>query len=192
MSHRPRLWTVPFSDIKEGQNRLDYELDLDELGITEHEVAENPSFETLVGRVRVELNILRRGRRFLLDGTVRFRAKLQCAVCNEEFERDYAEEMTSEYVEEGDVPSPQGLLMDNQDRDRVAFQGDELQVAPLVRDTIHLAIPMAPKCRPDCKGLCPRCGKDLNEGDCDCPKNAESPFAELAGIKEKNPEEKAG
>jgi uncharacterized protein len=187
MSRRPRLWTIPFADIKEGQNRLEYELDLDELGINEHEVAENPSFETLVGRVRVELDILRRGRRFLVEGTVGFRARLQCAVCNEEFERDYAEAMTSEYVEEGDVPSPQGLLMDNQERDRVAFQGDELQLAQLVRDTLHLAIPIAPRCREDCKGLCSTCGKDLNEGDCDCPKESGSPFAELNRLKQDEP-----
>jgi uncharacterized protein len=46
--------------------------------------------------------------------------------------------------------------------------GDELDLAPLARDAIVLELPMAPLCRPDCAGLCPRCGANRNEGDCGC------------------------
>ena len=37
-----------------------------------------------------------------------------------------------------------------------------------VRQSILLAFPLKHVCRDDCKGLCPRCGKNLNEGSCDC------------------------
>ncbi len=45
----------------------------------------------------------------------------------------------------------------------------------LVRDAIGLEIPLNPLCRPDCAGLCPRCGADLNEGMCDCPPDQGDP-----------------
>jgi uncharacterized protein len=40
----------------------------------------------------------------------------------------------------------------------------ELDLEPLAREAIQLAAPIAPVCRPDCRGLCPECGLDLNAG----------------------------
>lgn len=45
----------------------------------------------------------------------------------------------------------------------------ELDLRPAVREQWLLAAPGFLECRPDCKGLCPRCGADLNAGPCDCP-----------------------
>jgi uncharacterized protein len=39
---------------------------------------------------------------------------------------------------------------------------------PDIREEIVLDYPIKPLCRPDCKGLCPKCGKNLNEGGCSC------------------------
>ena len=41
---------------------------------------------------------------------------------------------------------------------------DTIDLGPLVRDAIVLELPSAPLCRPDCRGLCPHCGADRNEG----------------------------
>jgi uncharacterized protein len=38
----------------------------------------------------------------------------------------------------------------------------------MVRENILLEAPLAPLCRPDCAGLCPTCGIDLNSATCDC------------------------
>ena len=38
-----------------------------------------------------------------------------------------------------------------------------------IRDTVLLGIPQFPVCKSDCRGLCPQCGKNLNDGPCDCP-----------------------
>ncbi len=46
--------------------------------------------------------------------------------------------------------------------------GDLVDLGPIVREELLLAIPVFPQCRPDCKGLCPRCGIDLNEETCEC------------------------
>jgi uncharacterized protein len=47
--------------------------------------------------------------------------------------------------------------------------GEEVDLEPLVRESVLLELPLAPLCADDCRGLCPQCGADLNEGECDCP-----------------------
>ncbi len=49
------------------------------------------------------------------------------------------------------------------------YEGDRFDLAEVVRELVALAIPMKHLCRDDCKGLCQKCGKDLNEGPCGCP-----------------------
>jgi uncharacterized protein len=48
------------------------------------------------------------------------------------------------------------------------IEDDTIDLGPLVRDAIVLELPMAPLCREDCRGLCPQCGADRNEGECGC------------------------
>ena len=45
----------------------------------------------------------------------------------------------------------------------------------LVRDNVGLNLPINPLCKDDCAGLCPRCGADLNQGDCGCPTDEGDP-----------------
>lgn len=45
---------------------------------------------------------------------------------------------------------------------------DEVDLEPMAREAILVELPAAPLCRDDCRGLCPTCGADRNEGDCDC------------------------
>jgi len=51
--------------------------------------------------------------------------------------------------------------------------GRRLDLREEARETLLLEMPMVPKCRPDCRGLCPRCGADLNQGPCGCAPEAE-------------------
>jgi uncharacterized protein len=52
--------------------------------------------------------------------------------------------------------------------DAFPITGGQIDLAPMVREEILLAIPDAPLCQPDCPGLCPICGADLQEGPCGC------------------------
>lgn len=47
-------------------------------------------------------------------------------------------------------------------------QGDVIDLRPAVREQWLLEVPPFVQCRPDCKGLCPKCGADLNSGACSC------------------------
>ena len=48
------------------------------------------------------------------------------------------------------------------------FEGDGIDIAPALLQALLLELPMQPLCRPDCKGLCPDCGADLNQQPCTC------------------------
>ena len=63
-----------------------------------------------------------------------------------------------------------------------AFRINPQQILDLeeaVRQLWMTALPMQPLCRRDCRGLCPRCGKDLNEGTCSCPSEADERWGAL-------------
>jgi uncharacterized protein len=64
------------------------------------------------------------------------------------------------------------------------YSGEWVDVGELVREALLLSLPAYPLCREDCRGLCARCGADLNQGACSCPPERESPFAALAGLKD--------
>ncbi len=58
-----------------------------------------------------------------------------------------------------------------------------IDVEPVIHEAIVLAEPMRVLCTPDCRGLCPRCGKDLNEGPCGCADDDQDPrLASLAKL----------
>jgi len=48
------------------------------------------------------------------------------------------------------------------------YEGEEIDIAPLVHERIILALPTRPLCRESCKGLCPQCGTNLNVDTCAC------------------------
>jgi uncharacterized protein len=64
------------------------------------------------------------------------------------------------------------------------FDGRTIELDPIIREQILLALPMDAVCRDDCKGLCPSCGKDLNESACACaPRPMDPRLAALKSIK---------
>jgi uncharacterized protein len=68
--------------------------------------------------------------------------------------------------------------------DQVVYTGKELDLAPVVREQILLALPMDALCTEDCKGLCQVCGGNLNERECSCDRHVPDPrWAKLKNIK---------
>ena len=61
------------------------------------------------------------------------------------------------------------------DMDANALGEEGIDLAPMVRDIVIAALPIRNLCRPDCKGLCPKCGADLNQGDCGCDREVVDP-----------------
>ena len=61
----------------------------------------------------------------------------------------------------------------------------EVDLRPAVREELVLSVPRYVECRADCRGLCPRCGKDLNAGPCGCGPVPDPRWQALADLKGK-------
>ena len=67
--------------------------------------------------------------------------------------------------------------------DAVEITGDQIDLAPVVREYVVLDLPDAPLCRDDCAGICPNCGIDRNVGSCTCHTTAIDPrWSALEGL----------
>lgn len=68
--------------------------------------------------------------------------------------------------------------------DQEFFDGKTIDLDPILREQVLLALPMNVICSEDCQGLCPMCGQNLNEGKCGCePKTVDPRFAVLKDVK---------
>lgn len=72
-----------------------------------------------------------------------------------------------------------------EDPDGYPLDGEVADLEPPIRDAVLLALPLAPTCHPGCRGLCARCGGDLNTGSCPGHEDeVDSPFASLRELLE--------
>ena len=71
-----------------------------------------------------------------------------------------------------------------EDPDAHVIENDQIDLLPMVRENILLAVPIGPLCREDCPGFCPQCGADLSEGACGCDGTVQDPrWAALDALK---------
>ncbi len=107
-------------------------------------------------------------------GTADFDYTRKCDRCAKEVTRHFS------------VPVRHTLVTDCSDEASSGYTviGDmKLDVDEVVREDVLLSVPGRYLCREDCKGLCSRCGKDLNEGACSCKKDETDPrLAALAEL----------
>jgi uncharacterized protein len=59
--------------------------------------------------------------------------------------------------------------------DAFPFDGEQLDLGPMVRELVLMELPAAPLCGDDCAGICPTCGVDRNEAPCRCEEDATDP-----------------
>ena len=70
-------------------------------------------------------------------------------------------------------------LNDEDNDDFIVVENLSLDLDELVLEDIYLSLPTRFLCKDDCKGLCPFCGKDLNDEQCDCKKPVDPRLAAL-------------
>ena len=109
-----------------------------------------------------------------VQASVRASVTLLCSRCLSSFERPV--DLSCEGKFTGDVLAKESE--DEEDVETFPLEGTFCHLDEMIRHEIVLSLPMKPLCSDECKGLCPKCGKNLNEGDCDCiaPKAPPSPF----------------
>jgi uncharacterized protein len=130
--------------------------------------------------------------RFRLVGTVTTAFELGCSRCLEPFTLPVDAAFDLRYLPKGGALEPRdGDDERETNEDDVSssfYEGEEIDLAALLREQFYLALPMKPLCRPDCRGLCPQCGTNLNVDTCQCRPQWGDP--RLAGLKALVPERK--
>lgn len=110
----------------------------------------------------------------LVTGQVTARATLQCARCLRTVDEELSVDVRELFALDPREAEDDGYAL---------LPDDRLPLDAMARDAIVLAFPPAPLCRPDCAGLCQRCGADLNVTDCGHRQGAVDPrWAALADL----------
>jgi uncharacterized protein len=152
------------------------------------------------GPLLIQLELSEQEGRISVTGTLEGTAIRQCVRCLAEYSDPFSVSLYAEYLPQAgvaakSVPAEQGRRNRKRGAQPVEpeeeadeedelywYQGDHLDLVPMLREQVILAAPMQPICREDCLGLCPQCGQNLNERRCDCPPaQAPSPFRVLRG-----------
>ena len=155
---------INLSDLEEIGNRkqVSLELKFHDLEFVDREIEiEKP--------IQLDLEIFNTSDSFVVEGKLKAELILRCSRCLEKYSSqiklDISEDVLKEEMEDE----------------------EELYLNDIVVDNIILFLPMKPLCSEDCEGICPQCGQNLNEGDCDCEVEKIDPrLAKLKDIYEKN------
>lgn len=112
--------------------------------------------------------------RVSVTGEIAARADTRCSRCLEPVSFPISAELNADYDRQPDPEDP----------DLYSFEASTIELTDAVRDALLLNMPMRVLCGEDCRGLCPRCGANLNRTTCTCQEGAEvtNPFSALKNI----------
>lgn len=129
--------------------------------------------------LEVHLEAQQVGHDVVVRGRLRGEARLECRRCLAAVRLPIAEEVAVLYQAGVDaVEAEQSEVYP------LPARGTELDLGPMVREQVMLAVPAYAACSEACKGLCPTCGKNLNEGPCACePDTGDDRWAVLRRLK---------
>lgn len=119
-------------------------------------------------RVAGDCRLLRTQRGILVKCVLDTAAELTCSRCLNTFAQPLKVKFEEEYLPTVDVHT--GTPLEPPESGTFTIDKNHiLDIDEAIRQYALLVTPMKPLCRQDCRGLCPQCGKNLNEGACTCP-----------------------
>lgn len=128
--------------------------------------------------VEAVFDLERRGERLTIRGRAELEGEQICARCTQPFRfRLGADFLVVSEPRGSEDPRDEAAL--ERDGEILFHDGNELVLDGAIREALILEVPVVMLCRPDCKGLCPHCGKDLNEGACSCSVSSGDPRWEV-------------
>ena len=156
---------IALDDIKATPKGLDYTEEVDELnarlerGVHDYRVPRG---------LTVHVEFYRSGLDVFFQGSLSGQVLGTCARCLEEYA--FGLDHPFVFVLEPRAIAPNDSARLSPDDLALSFyEGDEIDLTPLVHEQIILALPTRPLCGESCRGLCSRCGANLNAGACGCP-----------------------
>ena len=121
-----------------------------------------------------------------LRGRLSAGLELQCARCLEPLRQDVKRDFELLYRPLGADAGRDELSVTDAEAEIGYYQGDGLLLEDALREQVLLALPLKVTCREDCKGLCPQCGKNLNQEQCSCSTEEEDPrWAALKDVRDR-------
>lgn len=126
------------------------------------QVADDLTVHNLRGRVA----LTRTPQGLYAEGRLRGTVRVECVRCLAETPQLLTSHISDLFIYPPEN-APEGALM--------VDETAHLDLAPVVREDMLVSMPMRVLCRPDCKGLCPHCGQNWNEGVCDCEEDQTDP-----------------
>ncbi len=122
-----------------------------------------------------------------LVGDYSTRVEIACARCLEPVTRDLASAFDLLYRPLGVDAGTAERAVHEGDTEIGYYTGEGIQLEDVLREQVLLAAPLKAVCREDCKGICPRCGRNLNVENCQCPppEVPDARWEALKGIKDK-------
>jgi uncharacterized protein len=133
---------------------------------------------TVLGDVHFDGTVRKDEPRFILSGRLQARLQLICGRCLEPFTLPVDTQVDLTYVPHPAVAADDEVELSQDDLTTAFYRDLTLDLGEMVREQFYLALPMRPLCREDCKGLCPQCGTNLNQGTCACDVRWEDPRLE--------------
>jgi len=106
-----------------------------------------------------------------LDVTVKVDYDAECARCLKPLSRSFETSFSRTLISKGELVN---TSEDDAD-DYIEVVDGMLDIETAAAEQLMMEFPMKELCFDDCKGLCPKCGRDLNEGDCGCVKKEIDP-----------------
>jgi uncharacterized protein len=165
---------IKVSSLANGRYDYDFEGNISELDIR------NP-YE---GNFKTNVVLSKFDNQIVLDSKTNILANLVCDRCAKEFQSVITSCYRMIYLFVHNVENSENEKID------IIYlhpETDKIDLSKDVRDYALLAVPMKKLCSEECKGLCPKCGKNLNDGPCDCHEEEIDPRWEpLQKLKTKN------
>ena len=148
------------------------------------EVEQEGDSYRVVQPVSLDFDIHKDKDRFRLEGTVRTELELACSRCLEPFRLPVDAAFDLRYHPASEMSSVEESGIEEEDLETSYYRDEQIDLNELMREQFYLALPMKPLCQDGCRGLCPHCGTNLNQGACDCAAEWKDPrLAPLEAIK---------
>jgi uncharacterized protein len=133
--------------------------------------------QKLARPVRVHLHLVRINDGLLARGDVETALMADCSRCTEPAEQPLSFHFEEQFRPTIDIVTGQPAKPDEEDPGDPVYTIDAnhtMDVDEVIRQGVVIETPMHPLCKPNCPGLCPRCGANLNQGPCECEPDAPS------------------
>jgi len=122
----------------------------------------------VVGDISVVGELSKNAAKTDVRGSIKAPVEIDCTRCLSPTRQSLDIVFDADFVDKALFPDSKETHLERGDLDTDVIEGNELDLNDIVREQILLNLPETVLCREDCRGICPQCGKDLNEGDCQC------------------------